>query len=804
MSQLLNNLNQAQKDAVVNFDTPSLIIAGAGSGKTRVLTARIAYMLEQGIAANRILALTFTNKAAKEMRERIGKIVSGDACYRMWMGTFHSIFLRILKVEAEHLGYPKTFTIYDTANSRNVIKNIIKEMNLSDEHYKTNSIFSRISLAKNNLVTADAYAADSTCTAEDRERRIPEFSEIYKAYAKRCKENGAMDFDDMLLNINILFRDFPEVLAKYQNHFTHILVDEYQDTNYAQYIIVKRLAMVHSRICVVGDDAQSIYSFRGAKIENILRFKKDFPTAMTFKLEQNYRSTKVIVNAANSVIVNNVNRLKKESFSNVDGGELIKVHRTFTDREEASVVTSSIRKRVREGADWNNIAILYRTNIQFRAFEEEFRKHRIPYRIYGGTSFYQRKEIKDLLAYFQLITNCRDEEAFLRTINYPARGIGAVTLGKITTIAQAKDMSLVEAIRSHSTVELDLKGASGSKVKDFVKMIDELSVLRSDVSLYEFGLQVATRSGIIGSLKAVPTTENQSALDNIEELLNTLQLFEEQVKEQQESGSPEDDEVDGIMPQATVEDWLQSAMLLTDMDEGDDKDDSKVTLMTVHASKGLEFDHIYIVGLEENLFPSLMSLDGISGLEEERRLFYVAITRAKLSATLSFAETRYKWGQSVFCSPSRFIAEIDPSYLELDFTLSETSRKATEAKSGRKHYGSKDDDKEGGENKWKEPKKYHHREIQKTPTVEPSERFRSVARRTVDPDAAPVVITESEDGYKVGIKVEHSKFGVGTIEAIEQTSTDLKITVNFVRNGVRSLLSKFAKLTILNNGIIKE
>ena len=811
VSTLLNGLNEAQQAAVVNFDSPSLIIAGAGSGKTRVLTSRIAYMLEKGVEPHRILALTFTNKAAREMRERIGKMISSTDSYRLWMGTFHSIFLKILRTEAEHLGYPSSFTIYDTSNSKNLIKTIIKEMNLSDEHYKPNTIYSRISLSKNNLITSSAYEANSGCIAEDREKRIPEFVQIYKAYTRRCKDNGAMDFDDMLLNINILFRDFPQVLEKYQRMFSHILVDEYQDTNYAQYIIVRRLAQLHSRVCVVGDDAQSIYSFRGAKIENILRFRNDFPTSKTFKLEQNYRSTQNIVNAANSVIEKNKNRLKKESFSAEDPGDLIKVYRTYTDREEASVVADAIKQHVRDGAEWQDVAILYRTNMQFRAFEDAFRKKAIPYKIYGGTSFYQRKEVKDLLAYFQLIVNKKDDEAFKRIINFPTRGIGNVTLSRISEAAQAKNLSYIEAIETLDPNELGLKGATAVKVKDFAKMISDFALLRGEANLFQFGLEVATRSGIIGSLKLVQSPENQSALDNIEELLNTLQLFEEQFAEESKYDTQTGERIEGGDMKASVEEWLQSAMLITDMDQGNEEDNNKVTLMTVHASKGLEYNHVFIVGLEENLFPSMMSLDGKDGIEEERRLFYVAITRAKKTATLSFSQTRFRWGKTEFCTPSRFISEIDPKYLDIDFPLDDDAPNEGPMEKMKRKWGesnnasSKDTVRGDAANKWHSPNpaqrgSFQPKKVNTTPSIELGQRFKSVEKRVVDIDTGatpPPSSTQSSGGYTVGMRVEHSKFGKGEILEIEHTSSDLKIKVNFDNFGTRALLSKFAKLNIL-------
>ncbi|MCC8036453.1 MAG: UvrD-helicase domain-containing protein, partial [Rikenellaceae bacterium] len=666
VSELLANLNEAQRAAVVDYQSASLIIAGAGSGKTRVLTSRIAYMLKQGIPPWRILALTFTNKAANEMRERIAGMVSAEHAGRLWMGTFHSIFLKILRMEADRIGYPSSFTIYDTADSRNLIKTIVREMNLSDEHYKPAAIQARISLAKNNLVTAAAYEANTAYIAEDRQRKMPEFSEIYKAYSRRCRENGAMDFDDMLLNINILFKDYPEVLAKYQERFQYILVDEYQDTNYAQYIIIRRLAQVHSKICVVGDDAQSIYSFRGAKIENILRFRNDYPEAKTYKLEQNYRSTRTIVEAANSVIEKNRNRLEKKSFSDGDKGDLIKVIKAYTDQEEASLVADEIRSAVRDsGGQWSQVALLYRTNMQSRVFEEAFRRRGIPYKIYGGMSFYQRKEVKDLLAYFRLMVNPRDDEAFRRVVNYPARGIGDVTVGRIAQMAAQAGTSMFEAAESGDLKQAGLNGGAEKKVREFTALIRDLSQKQTAGSLYDFGLEVATRSGIIGGYRIEQTPEAQSALENIEELLNSLRSFEQEQERvmvfDEQTGEP----IEGESVPPSLTEWLQSITLITDMDTDDPTGKDNVTLMTVHSAKGLEYRFVFIVGLEENLFPSQRSMDGEEGLEEERRLFYVALTRARERAWLSFSDTRFKWGSMDFCRPSRFLSEIDPAHLDI-------------------------------------------------------------------------------------------------------------------------------------------
>lgn len=819
VSELLKNLNPAQKAAVINFDTPSLIVAGAGSGKTRVLTSRIAYMLEQGVEPYRILALTFTNKAAAEMRERIGQMVTPEQSQRLWMGTFHSIFLKILRVESQTLGYPSSFTIYDTADSKNLLKSILKDMNLGDDAYKPNVIFSRISLAKNNLVTPGAWEANTTYMSEDRERKIPEFVNIYKAYMRRCKENGAMDFDDMLLNINILFRDFPETLAKYQQRFSHILVDEYQDTNYAQYIIIRRLAQLHSKVCVVGDDAQSIYSFRGAKIENILRFKNDFPGAQIFKLEQNYRSTKTIVNAANSVIEKNTKQIKKESFSDGANGDKIKVIKAYTDQEEASMVADELRNRIRSsGADWSETALLYRTNMQSRVFEEAFRRRGIPYRIYGGMSFYQRKEIKDVLGYLHLVINPRDDEAFKRIINYPSRGIGDVTVGKIGAAALEKGLSYWEALDTLSADELGLKGAGANKVREFTSLIRSLAGERTTLDLYKFAMEVATRSGIIGSYKIEQTPEAQSALDNIEELLNSIQVFSDDWSSREQYDQITGEVIEGESIPASIEEWLQSVTLLTDMDEQKGEDNNKVTLMTVHAAKGLEYRYVFIVGMEENLFPSLMSLDGADGLEEERRLFYVALTRAKEAAVLSFSETRFKWGTTQFCSPSRFLSEIGPEFLELTFDMpSQEESDMSPIDKLKRNYNEGTIERGAAARRWHSPKEAgttqtfrpKSREIERVETPQPQvgegTRFKKVGARIIDKQEQATLQQSSIDaslsatpvagGLQVGDTVEHAKFGRGTVSAVEQLSSDIKITVNFPEWGAKTLLSKFARLT---------
>ena len=672
-SQILQGLNPAQRAAVENYDVASLIIAGAGSGKTRVLTSRIAYMIEQGVAPYNILALTFTNKAAEQMRSRIAQMLPDSRSRYIRMGTFHSVFSRILRENADRIGFPESFTIYEPSDCKNLLKTIFRELNLSDDRYKPNAIASRISYAKNSLVTPGAYLANSVYAAEDRQAQIPEFGNIYNIYCQRCKRNGAMDFDDLLLQTNILLRDCPDVLARYQELFKYILVDEYQDTNYAQYVIIRRLSQLHSKVCVVGDDAQSIYSFRGAKIENILSFQKDFPDAKVFKLEQNYRSTRTIVEAANSVIVRNSKRMDKHCFSAGDVGEKIRILKAYTDREEAEMVVSDLRDKVRAAGDaWSEAVILYRTNNQSAVLEDNLRRRGIPYRIYKGSSFYDHKEIKDMLAYIRLVINPRDDEAFRRIVNYPARGIGDTTVQRIAQLAAERGVSMWEAVDAlvAEPVTDPVQRTIARKVAEFVAMIRALSLARNDKGLYDFGMEIASRSGIIAAYRTENTPEATSALDNIEELLNSMQLFKEQRDAEIRGGERTAEE------EATVEEWLQNVMLMTDMDKDDPEDSNKVTLMTVHSAKGLEYKYVYIVGMEENLFPSQRASESADGMEEERRLFYVALTRAKVSATISFAEMRFRWGNMEFSHPSRFLREIDPRYIDSDVDFSaEASRR---------------------------------------------------------------------------------------------------------------------------------
>lgn len=792
-SQILKGLNPAQREAVVNYDYPSLIIAGAGSGKTRVLTSRIAYMIERGVAPFNILALTFTNKAAEQMRERIAQMIPDSRNKYIRMGTFHSVFSRILRENAERIGFPQSFTIYEPSDCKNLIKTIIRELQLPDEKYKPNNIASRISYAKNCLVTPGAYIANTTYATEDRRLQIPEFGNIYNIYCQRCKRNGAMDFDDLLLQTNILLRDCADVLARYQQQFTHILVDEYQDTNYAQYVIIRRLSQLHSKVCVVGDDAQSIYSFRGAKIENILSFRKDFPDAKVFKLEQNYRSTRTIVEAANSVIVRNSKRMEKNCFSEGDMGEPIRVLKAYTDRDEAEMVVSDIRSKIRESGDmWSEVVVLYRTNNQSLVMEENLRRRGIPYRIYKGSSFYDHKEIKDLLAYIRLVINPRDDEAFKRIVNYPARGIGDTTVQRIEHYALERSVSMWEAVDTlvaEPTTD-PIQRTIVRKVTDFVGLIRAISLARAEKGLYDFGMEIASRSGILTAYRAENTPESVSALDNIEELLNSMQLFKEQRDAEIRNGESESSE------EATIDEWLQGVMLMTDMDRDDPEDKNKVTLMTVHSAKGLEYKYVYIVGLEENLFPSQRAMESSDGFEEERRLFYVALTRAKESATLSYAEMRFKWGNMEFSRPSCFLREIDKKYIvsdiEIDDERPERNQRDVQEKGSAIDALRKQFDFRYKQRPTSEPKSVTVRPVVSTPTPSTENMRRLGVRPSVQSVNAPV-----SGDYTVGQRVEHPKFGVGVIERIEMLATDHKLVVKFGEFGEKTLLAKFAKLTKL-------
>ena len=642
----LDDLNDVQRQGVEATEGPVMVIAGAGSGKTRVLTYRIAHLINQGVDPFNILALTFTNKAAREMKNRIATIVGESESRNIWMGTFHSIFARILRFEADRIGYPHNFTIYDTQDSRNAIKAIIKEFKLDDKVYRSAAVHARISGAKNNLISADDYLQHPELMGSDEASGRKEIGRIYKRYSTRCKRSGAMDFDDLLFNTNVLFRDHPEVLLKYQHKFHYLLVDEYQDTNFAQYLIIKKLAALRENICVVGDDAQSIYAFRGANIGNILNFKNDYPDYQLLKLEQNYRSTKMIVNAANSVIKKNKNQIQKKIWTSNETGDLIKLVRNYTDNEEGLFVAQTVFEIQNNNKSYfSEFAVLYRTNAQSRALEESMRKLNIPYKIYGGLSFYQRKEIKDLLAYFRLTVNHNDEESLLRVINYPARGIGKTTIEKLQVAASENQSSIWDIIKNMERYPLNLNAGTRLRINNFVTMVKSFRAMHDSKSAFDLGEHITSSTGILKEMYTDKSPEGVSRYDNIQEVLNGL-------KEYTENNGSEDES-------KTLSDFLIEVALLTDADQDTDEDREKVTLMTVHAAKGLEFSYVFIVGLEENLFPSQMALSSRTDLEEERRLFYVALTRAKKQAYLSYALTRYKWGSLNNCEPSRFIEEID-------------------------------------------------------------------------------------------------------------------------------------------------
>ena len=765
MQDILSQLNEAQYEAVVHTDGPGLVLAGAGSGKTRVLTYRIAHLLNNGVKPSSILALTFTNKAAAEMKDRIANLSGYGLTKYLWMGTFHAIFSRILRTESDKLGFPSSFTIYDSSDSKSLLKTIIKDLKLDDKVYKPGYIQSRISLAKNNLITPKAYAANAQLTEHDGFNAMPRLSEIYAVYFDRCKKAGAMDFDDLLLYTNILFRDFPDVLSKYRQFFKYILVDEYQDTNMAQYLIIKKLAEEHRNICVVGDDAQSIYSFRGAKVDNILKFPSDFQECKIFKLEQNYRSTQTIVEAANSLINKNVEQYKKNTFSQKQVGNKIGVITAFSDFEEGVLVVNKISELLlRDHYNFNDFAILYRTNAQSRIFEESLRKRNIPYKIYGGLSFYQRKEIKDVLAYLRIIINPADDEAFKRVINYPARGLGKTTLDKLNESALLHQVPALSVAANPIAFNLAVNAGTANKLTRFFSLIKQLSDMVSGSDAYEVAYQLVHVTGIVAELKADKSTENISRLENIDELLNGIKDFVESRREQGE--------------QMGLIDFLQEVALLTDQDNEKEEDRNKVALMTIHASKGLEFKNVFVVGLEEELFPSAMCVDSPKELEEERRLFYVAITRSELNCTLSYAKSRYKYGTPVFCKPSRFLREIDPVYLDLPLeNLTGMSSQVPRMQSNSTA------NQNGG-----------HQFINRNKTTQPT-RFRSThitpssSRETDEP-------VSSSNAVAVGSRVEHARFGMGTVEDVQGVGINAKATVNFESGGRKTLLLKFAKLKV--------
>lgn len=769
----LSELNEAQRGAARHINGPAMVIAGAGSGKTRVLTYRIAYLIQQGVDPFQILALTFTNKAAKEMKERIGKLVGEHEARNIWMGTFHSIFARILRSEADRIGYPRNFSIYDTADSKSLLKDILKEMSLDDKIYKPSLVQHRISSCKNNLISAADYSEQVDLVSDDHQAKRPMMAEIYRKYDQRLFQAGAMDFDDLLFKTNILLRDHQDVLYRYQHKFQYIMVDEYQDTNFSQYLIVKQLAAMHENLVVVGDDAQSIYAFRGANIQNILNFRSDYPDYKLFKLEQNYRSTKVIVEAANSIIDKNKNQIKKNVWTSNDEGNKIKLHQAPTDNEEGMYVAGTIFKIQKEDANsFANFAILYRTNAQSRAMEEALRKLNIPYKIYGGLSFYQRKEIKDLLAYFRLTANHKDEEALKRVINYPARGIGKTTLEKLVVGAAEREISVWEMI--FRSAELGIGGAVANKLHEFATKIQSFAVDLPVKSAYDLGMHIASSSGLLIELNADRTPEGVARVENIQELLAGLKEFSERTSES------------GQHPGLT--DFLIDVALLTDADNEKVDEKESVSLMTIHAAKGLEFKNVFIVGLEENLFPSQMSIGSREDLEEERRLFYVALTRAEQRAFLSYANSRYKWGQFTFCEPSRFIEEIDVKYMDMPAAApkrSEATARGFDFNQERGRFTS-------GINQLPLQKPAQPKEVKQP---EPPRNLKKVDA------SAPVSLPAGDwalpHEIEVGKEVQHEKFGKGKVLKVEGESPNEKATVFFPSEGQKQLLLKFAKLKIV-------
>ena len=779
MTNYLEELNDSQRDAVMYCDGPSLVIAGAGSGKTRVLTYKIAYLLEQGYEPWTILALTFTNKAAREMKDRIALQVGIDRARYLWMGTFHSIFSRILRAEAETLGFTSDFTIYDSADSKSLIKSIIKEMQLDDKTYKPGLVAGRISNAKNQLVSPRAYASNANLVNADMSAKVPLVRDIYGRYWERCRQSNAMDFDDLLVYTYLLFHNHPDICQKYSERFKYILVDEYQDTNFAQHSIVQQLTQMHHNICVVGDDAQSIYSFRGAKIDNILQFTHLYKDARLFKLERNYRSTQTIVNAANSLIEKNRNRIKKDVFSENEKGDLIKVFSAYSDVEEGEIVVNNVAKlHNSDGYGYDECAILYRTNAQSRIFEEAFRKRSIPYRVYGGLSFYQRKEIKDVIAYFRLSINPNDEEALKRVINYPARGIGETTLNKLLTAAVNSEVSIWTVINEPLSYGVNINKGTHAKLQGFRDIIAGFIAEANEKNAYELGQQIVRGSGIINDIYQDRSPENLSRQENIEELVNGMHDF---CSMREEEGNTH----------VLLSDYLSEVSLLTDQDNDAEENVPKVTLMTIHSAKGLEFKNVFIVGMEENLFPNPMSQASPRELEEERRLFYVAITRAGEHCYISYAKSRFKYGKMEFSNPSRFIKDIDEVYLDKskDAILvhrvdegvvrfrREVERKAPIRNFERDTHANSMEERD-------EPHVFHApRTLKKISPVKSSVQH-----------VAPVT---SAGGVSVGQKIEHERFGRGEIVRLEGDADNCKATVQFENAGTKQLLLKYARFKVV-------
>ncbi|MDD2425712.1 MAG: UvrD-helicase domain-containing protein [Bacteroidales bacterium] len=896
-SMIYEGLNQSQREAVEHIEGPSLIVAGAGSGKTRVLTCRIANILSNGHSPSSVLALTFTNKASGEMKNRIAGIVGWERARYLWMGTFHSVFVRFLREDAQLLGFPKSFTIYDQSDSRSAIRGCIKELQLDEKDYRPGEIASKISLAKNNLITASAYSVNQNLLNADNASKKSRFFEIYKLYEKRCKQSGAMDFDDILLYTNILIRDNPDVLAKLQRRFNFILVDEYQDTNYAQYLIVKKLAQPHGNICVVGDDSQSIYGFRGARIENILNFIKDYPKVREFRLEENFRSTQTIVNAANSLISRNSMRLKKECFSRGGKGEQIEVMSAWTDQEEAFLLASSILSKIyQDKASYGDFAVLYRTNAQSRAVEEALRKRSLPYKIFGGHSFYERAEVKDMLSYLRLLANKKDNEAFKRVISVPPRGIGDTTMGRLSAAANAEGLSLWEALVHGDLASMGIKAATANRLFSFVSVIDDLSKKAQDSNVYDVALEALIRTGLMEFLKADTSVEGRARLDNVEELLNSIKAFVEEQDEQldddqqddqlkqdndqldvqqkrqnqldqqqnvqQKRNGQMDDQQNGPLkqdgqherqkesseniksPRTTLPYYLENIALLSAQDENNSPEESnKISLMTVHTAKGLEFPYVYVIGLEENLFPS-GSMMGIpeNEMEEERRLFYVGLTRARISVTLSYAKSRFRWGSHVNYPPSRFLKEIDPKYLDwpsresdgdsafkggsfMSLGNSASSRNGESYNSGSKsHFGGRVRSSDntgtstpksvnnltpnsvGSSNSVgasfpnsvgaSSPNSVGTSAANSAGTFTPGRKSNEQSARTV-PAPKQGFVPDAITSLKVGQKIEHDRFGIGEVVFTEGENQDTRATINFENWGKKILLLKFAKLRLV-------
>ena len=783
MPDYIEELNEGQRNAVLYNDGPSLVIAGAGSGKTRVLTYKIAYLLENGYQPWNILALTFTNKAAREMKERIARQVGPERARHLWMGTFHSIFLRILHVEAGHIGFTSQFTIYDTADSKSLIRSIIKEMGLDEKVYKPGMVQARISNAKNHLVSPAGYANNKEAYEGDRAAKVPALRDIYQRYWERCRQADAMDFDDLLFYTFLLFRDHPEVLARYQDQFRYILVDEYQDTNFAQHSIVLQLAKNHQHVCVVGDDAQSIYSFRGADIDNILYFTKVYPDTKVFKLEQNYRSTQTIVRAANSLIEKNQWQIRKEVFSEKEKGEAIGVYQAYSDVEEGDIVVNKIAELRREKRyAYSDFAILYRTNAQSRIFEEAMRKRSMPYRIYGGLSFYQRKEIKDVIAYFRLIVNPNDEEAFKRIINYPARGIGDTTVGKIIAAATGHNVSLWTVLCEPLAYGLNFNKGTVGKLQAFRELISAFITDAAEKNAYEIGADIIRQSGIINDVCQDNSPENLSRKENIEELVNGMSDF---CAQRQEEGKPN----------VLLGDFLSEVSLLTDQDSDKDGDDEKITLMTVHSAKGLEFKNVFVVGMEENLFPSGMVGDSPRALEEERRLFYVAITRAEEHCFLSYAKTRFRYGKMEFGSPSRFLKDIDIRFLRLPQDAGMFRRVEEEAavfrrENARGFAPDKEDAPYGG----KERVSVRPKQQIIAPTV--PRNLKRVAPSANTASTSPSA-GASANRVQQGQLIEHERFGLGEVLKVEGEGDNAKATIRFKNAGDKQLLLRFARFKVI-------